>query len=71
MGPIAVTLDDSGANITGLGKWSHVKLAGKDNICTRIICAYSPCKTKTTRLHTVYAQHSRYYLSKNINTCPL
>lgn len=60
----------SGADETGLGRWSWLLIEGKHDIKVRIITAYNPCKTSSTRPATVYAQQKRYFLSKNISTCP-
>ena len=66
----ASRVTSTGADETGLGRWSWILLEGKSNIKVRIITAYNPCKTSHNRPATVYAQHKRYLLSKNKSTCP-
>lgn len=60
----------TGADETGLGRWSWLLLEGKNDVKVRIITAYNPCKTSHKRPATVYTQHRRYFLSKNNITCP-
>lgn len=50
----------TGADETGLGRWSWLFLEGRNNVKVRIITAYNPCKTSPKRPATVYAQHERY-----------
>lgn len=60
----------SGTDTSALGRWSWLLLEGHKGVRVRSITAYNPCKTRSCQLSTVYAQHRRYYLSKNNNTCP-
>lgn len=60
----------SGTDESGLGRWSWILLEGHKGVRVRVITAYNPCKTRPCQLSTVYAQHRRYFLSKNNNTCP-
>lgn len=60
----------SGVDTTGLGRWSWILLEGHYGIRVRIITAYNPCKTRSTQLSTVYAQHRRYFLTQKVDTCP-
>ena len=45
-GPLIESLDmaQSGKDESGLGRWTTMTLQG-DNIKTRIVCEYNPCKT--------------------------
>ena len=60
----------SGADETGLGRWSWLQLEGHNNHRIRVISAYNPCRTSTKQFATVYAQHKRYFLSKYKDVCP-
>ena len=60
----------TGADETGLGRWSWLLLEGRNDVKVRIVTAYNPCKTSPKRPATVYAQHKRYLMSKNDLTCP-
>jgi hypothetical protein len=58
---------NSGADPTGLGRWSWVLLTGKEqNI--RLICVYRP--VQSTNVSGVYRQQQTYLLEHNDNTCP-
>ena len=62
---------ETGKDTTGLGRWSHMLLEGKNNHKVRVVSAYNPCKSSNTQqLQTVYAQQKRYLISKGISTCP-
>jgi hypothetical protein len=74
--PFIESLDmaQSGKDKSGLGRWTTMMLQG-DNIKTRIVCGYNPCKTfsaagKPSR--TSYAQQQRYLINtrKDTTTCP-
>jgi hypothetical protein len=74
--PFIESLDmaQSGKDKSGLGRWTTMMLQG-DNIKTRIVCGYNPCKTfsaagKPSR--TSYAQQQRYLINtrKDKTTCP-
>ena len=62
--------NSAGVDRTGLGRWSWIKIKGKHNHVTRIICAYQPCTSKRTSLSSVGAQHRRYLRNKGIKDCP-
>ena len=53
-----------------LGRWCWTTFEGKNNSITRLMVAYNPCKSKNTRLKTVYSQQRRFYRSKGDNRCP-
>ena len=55
---------------TGLGRWTSTLYQGKNNTTLRIIQIYRPCKPNPQSASGVYQQHSRYLLSKQIDTCP-
>ena len=48
-----------GKDREGLGRWTWIRLRGKDNIHTRFISAYRPCKNRGTS--TVWTQHRNYF----------
>jgi hypothetical protein len=63
--------EDSGQDDLGLGRWTHMKFSGCDNIVTWVICRYSPCVNKKKDSSTVYQQHRRRLINKlNDDTCP-
>ncbi len=74
-GPLIENLDmaQSGNDASGLGRWTMMTLQG-DNIRTRIICGYNPCKSSVSgkALRTSYAQHRRYLITTrgDTTTCP-
>ena len=63
-------IKSTGADPTGLGRWSWIMYEGKNNYFTRVISAYVPCKSQDDRRQTVYNQHRRYFWSKGIQSCP-
>ena len=60
----------SGADESGLGRWSWIQLEGHNNRLVRVVSAYNPCRTPTSKFATVYSQHKRYYLTKDDDRCP-
>ena len=60
----------TGADETGLGRWSWMVFEGKHKHVTRIISAYIPCKSSPDRYQTVYNQHRRYFLKQGNTECP-
>ena len=67
---VASTMNGSGYDSSGLGRWSWVQLQGKFGISTTIVTAYCPCKSNLTSPETVYNQHRRYLMTKNRDICP-
>jgi hypothetical protein len=59
---------ESGADLSGLGRWSWTRYRGRGNVTLRAISAYRPCLSHGPL--TVYAQHQNYFDSKNIEGCP-
>ena len=55
---------------TGLGRWTSTLYQGKHNTTLRILQLYRPCKPNPQSPNGVYQQHSRYFLSKKVDTCP-
>jgi hypothetical protein len=53
---------DSGADPTGLGRWTWVQLTGRRGLSIRIISGYRPVKDSTNRAGTVYSQHEKYFM---------
>lgn len=62
---LANMLRASGADESSLGRWSWIPLEGHNNRLVRVVSAYNPCCTSTSKFATVYSQHKRYYLTKN------
>ena len=60
----------TGADKSGLGRWSWILFEGKHKHYTRVISAYVPCKSTTDRMQTVYNQQKRYFSAKGILECP-
>ena len=67
---VAHRVKSTGADSTGLGRWTWMLFEGKNNHHTRIISAYIPCKSSRDRHQTVYNQHKRYFLKQGIDECP-
>ena len=68
---VAHRVKATGADSTGLGRWSWMLFEGKNNHFTRVISAYVPCKSARDRHQTVYDnQHKRYFLNQGIDECP-
>ena len=55
---------------TGLGRWTSTLYQGKQNTKLRVIQMYRPCKPNPLSSNGVYQQHSRYFLSQGITSCP-
>ena len=55
-----MTARGSGGDPTKLGRWTWVRIGGKDSIATVFISAYQPCKN-TSGLHTVWSQQEHYF----------
>ena len=52
---------DNGFDPTGLGRWSWVRISGKQGCITRFVTVYCPIKGSNTKgLDTVYAQQLNY-----------
>ena len=51
---------DNGFDATGLGRWSWVRISGKQGCTTRFVTVYCPVKTSSKGLDTVYAQQLNY-----------
>jgi len=44
---------------SGMGRWCHLRVEGRDNIVINIVCAYRPCapsRTETSTSNTTYLQ---------------
>ena len=53
-----------------LGRWTWLRLQGKNNIYTRIVSAYQPVKN-TSEIGSTYQQQLRYFRNQEIYTDPL
>ena len=67
---IAPTVNGTGYDPTGLGRWSWTQVQGKSGLATTIITAYCPCKGRVDRNSTVYSQQRRYLMTQNRDICP-
>ena len=57
---------------TGLGRWVVLVFKGSNGIVTRVVSAYSPCKSGRKATRSSYQQAQRYYIGKEHDlTCPL
>jgi hypothetical protein len=62
---------EAGRDASGLGRWTWTRYRGRNNITTRVICAYRPClPTGTDKSLSVYAQHQRFFDERNDDICP-
>ena len=54
----------------GLGRWTSTVYNGKNNQKVRIVQVYCPALPTEISNNSTYAQHHRYFLTKNITDCP-
>ena len=57
-------MDESGAEDSGLGRWTVMTLKGDEGFTTRIVCAYNPCYNKKQGTGTSYQQQKRFLITK-------
>lgn len=57
--------NSSGIDKEKLGRWVFCRVRGKDNVHTRFITAYKPCKSSID-LNSVWMQHTKYFREKGI-----
>jgi len=69
-GELAMCVDSTFTDESGLGRWCGFRVKGKGDVATRIITAYQPCHSPRNRINTVYSQHLRYFEAKGIHECP-
>ena len=55
---------------SGLGRWCSTLYQGKNRTLLRLIQVYRPCKPNPNSNNGAYQQHSRFFLHKEITTCP-
>ena len=55
---------NSGADPSGLGRWSWYLLEGEEGFRTRVISAYAPCGSAASKDETYYQQQARYITEK-------
>jgi len=60
----------SGTDPEELGRWSWVRIQGRDGVHTRVLSAYRPVKN-TSYIGSTYQQQLRYFRSQNNHTDPL
>jgi exonuclease III len=60
---------DTGGDPTGLGRWTWVRVQGKQGMILRYVSVYCPCKSKHGML-TVWTQQKTYLQSRNDNRDP-
>ena len=53
----------------GLGRWSWLRIEGNNEINTKVIVAYSPCKPRKSSLLYTYAQQKRYWNIRGFHGC--
>ena len=71
-GSIQFNSPQHGQDPTSLGRWTWTRYQGSQEVVTRIISLYIPCKNMDpNQPGSVYAQHRRYYLKKHVNSCPI
>ena len=67
---VASTINGSGHDSSGLGRWSWIQLQGKCDVSTSIITAYCPCKSYPKQPETVYNQQRCYLMTQKRDVCP-
>ena len=60
----------SGADHTGLGRWSWYSVTGADGVCTRFLSGYAPSGSASSGDQTFYKQCLRYIQTKKLRTNP-
>ena len=60
----------SASDPEGLGRWTSTLYNGKQGIRFRIIQVYCPSLPSITSYNSTYAQHQRFFLTRNISDCP-
>ena len=58
---------------TGMGRWTHLRMDGRNNIVINILCVYrvcSPSREETSTSNTAYLQQLRHLRTQNNHTCP-
>ena len=61
----------TGADESGLGRWCWFPCCSKDNVRTRMVTAYQPCKTNdASQRFATCRQHRRFFQGKGDNICP-
>ena len=73
IGGTAITMDSNftshitqqgyGKDKSGLGRWCWIRIRGCNNVFTRFITAYRPCKNKKS-MQGCWGQHVNYYRNK-------
>ena len=65
------SLEHSGKDDTGLGRWVIMLFKGSEGIENRIVCGYNACYNKKMDSRLSYHQQRRYHvLKKKDRTCP-
>jgi hypothetical protein len=54
-------VSQKGSDTTGLGRWTWLKLTGRQGITVRIINGYRPVADTSNRAGTVYSQQQKYF----------
>ena len=57
-------LSDHGQDPSGLGRWTWVKLTGRQGIATRIINGYRPVQDHSNRPGTVFSQQEKFFYDR-------
>jgi hypothetical protein len=64
-------MEESGRDMSGLGRWVYMTFVGEGGLVTKVVCCYNPCYNKNATSRTSYQQHRRYFINKeHDDTCP-
>ena len=69
-GDTVTKIIESGRDLSGLGRWSWIKVRGCRGQVTRMITAYQPVRARKKGHNTVYRQHIRYFDTIGRRGCP-
>ena len=69
-GLLATYRTTTGHDPSGLGRWTSLRIEGKDGRVSRLVSAYIPCRSQKGRYTTVYAQHRRWLRKQGDSRCP-
>ena len=67
---LAPYVTDLGVSPSGLGRWSWYQLEGSEGNKTRIVSAYAPMGSSSSREETYWKQQVRYITKKGFKTNP-
>ena len=71
IGTMALNVTATGADPTGLGRWTWMAFQNKEQRITRVVTIYVPNYVDGRKLNSVYQQQKRYLLKQRDKcTCP-